>query len=80
VGLNEPGKTYSKDIEKPDGDACRKDGTLKDADELYWPDSPSDEIGLGLKNDIVSQSPPEIERLNGLQNVFMSVQIRFLLL
>lgn len=40
------GKTNSeqvyKDWTKPDGDACRPDGTLKDASEMEWPNSPSD--------------------------------------
>lgn len=27
---------------KPDGEACREDGTLKDASELEWPNSPSE--------------------------------------
>lgn len=31
-----------KDITMPDGDACRPDGTLKDADEMEWPNSPSE--------------------------------------
>ena len=30
-----------KDLWKPDGDACNPDGTLKDAPEMEWPDSPS---------------------------------------
>lgn len=30
-----------KDTTKPDGDACRPDGTLKDASEMEWLDSPS---------------------------------------
>jgi hypothetical protein len=34
--------TYFKDASKPDGDACREDGTLKDASEMDWPDSPSE--------------------------------------
>ena len=38
----EAGSTYFKDTSKPDGDACREDGTLKDASELEWPNSPSD--------------------------------------
>lgn len=32
----------AKDQTKPDGDACRADGTLKDASEMQWPNSPSD--------------------------------------
>jgi len=31
-----------RDMTKPVGDACRDDGTLKDADELEFPDSPTD--------------------------------------
>ena len=31
-----------KDRNMPDGDACRPDGTLKDASEMEWPDSPSE--------------------------------------
>jgi hypothetical protein len=36
------GKQIYKDYSKPDGEACQEDGTLKDASELDWPDSPSD--------------------------------------
>ena len=36
------GKTYLRDMTKPVGNACRDDGTLKDADELEWPDSPTE--------------------------------------
>ena len=31
-----------RDMTKPVGDACHDDGTLKDADELVWPESPSE--------------------------------------
>ena len=31
-----------KDGDMPDGDACRPDGTLKDASEIEWPNSLSD--------------------------------------
>ena len=34
-----------KDASKPDGEACNKDGTLKDAEELEWPDSPTETTG-----------------------------------
>ena len=34
--------TYFKDTSMPDGDACREDGTLKDASEMEWPNSPSE--------------------------------------
>ena len=33
-----------KDASKPDGEACRADGTLKDADEMEWPNSPSEDV------------------------------------
>jgi hypothetical protein len=41
---DERGKTYMRDMTKPVGDACREDGTLKDADELVWPDSPTESV------------------------------------
>lgn len=31
-----------RDMNMPDGDACRPDGTLKDASEMNFPNSPSD--------------------------------------
>jgi hypothetical protein len=46
---NERGKTYKRDMTKPVGDACREDGTLKDADELEWPNSPT-ELGAAQKD------------------------------
>lgn len=30
------------DMSKPEGDACREDGTLKDASEMEWPNSPTE--------------------------------------
>ena len=39
---NQQEMTYLMDISKPEGDACRKDGTLKDADEMEWPNSPTE--------------------------------------
>jgi hypothetical protein len=43
----------AKDHTKPDGNACQPDGTLKDASEMEWPNSPSDlmreESGVNLK-------------------------------
>jgi hypothetical protein len=41
VGVASVTGTYLKDASKPDGDACREDGTLKDASEMEWPNSPS---------------------------------------
>jgi hypothetical protein len=32
----------TKDITKPDGEACRPDGTLKDVTEMEWRHSPTD--------------------------------------
>ena len=34
---------FFKDGMMPDGDACRPDGTLKDASEMVWIDSPSEQ-------------------------------------
>ena len=34
---------HFKDVKKPDGEACNADGTLKDANEIQWLNSPSDE-------------------------------------
>ena len=42
MDTNEGKKTYMRDMTKPVGDACRDDGTLKDANELEWPESPSE--------------------------------------
>lgn len=33
---------FLKDASKPEGEACNPDGTLKDADKMEWPNSPSD--------------------------------------
>jgi hypothetical protein len=35
------GKAHMRDMTKPVGDACRDDGTLKEANEMVWPDSPT---------------------------------------
>jgi hypothetical protein len=40
--------TYNTDTTKPDGDACREDGTLKDVCEMEWVHSPSDEYNHSL--------------------------------
>ena len=34
---------HFKDVEKPDGEACNADGTLKDANEMQWLNSLSNE-------------------------------------
>jgi len=39
----------AKDKTKPDGDACRPDGTLRDASEMEWPQSPSDSVHSNLR-------------------------------
>jgi hypothetical protein len=39
---NTVGNTHLRDASKPEGEACNADGTLKDASELEWPDSPSE--------------------------------------
>ena len=33
-----------KDIDKLDGEACNADGTLKDAEEMAWQNSPLDVV------------------------------------
>jgi hypothetical protein len=35
--------THIMDTSKPVGDACREDGTLKDASEMDWPNSPTEQ-------------------------------------
>ena len=42
LDTKEKKKSYLRDMTKPIGDACRDDGTLKDASELFWPNSPTD--------------------------------------
>ena len=51
ISFNEKEKTYLKDPSKPDGEACNNDGTLKDASELEWPDSPSQPSAFGFQNE-----------------------------
>ena len=41
LSSNEHENTYLMDTSKPVGDACREDGTLKEASEMEWPDSPT---------------------------------------
>ena len=42
VGTLDHTEQIYKDRNMPDGDACRADGTLKDASEMEWPNSPSE--------------------------------------
>ena len=61
-----------KDYSKPDGDACRDDGTLKDASEMEWPNSPSDSNphdNLGEENVILKRKSPDNEDDSGYENV-----------
>ena len=62
-----------KDYSKPDGDACRDDGTLKDASEMEWPNSPSDsnphDFNLGEENVILKRKSPDNEDDLGYENV-----------
>lgn len=48
-----------KDVTKPDGEACREDGTLKDAEEIEWMNSPSKDIGAPLLKRRGSRSEDE---------------------
>jgi hypothetical protein len=63
---NPKGTVFFKDSSKPDGDACRDDGTLKDASELEWPNSPSDSKASNTTfDDYAMQVDSEtFERLN----------------
>ena len=62
-------KYYSK----PDGDACRDDGTLKDMSEMEWPNSPSDlnlhNFNMGEENIILKIKSPNNEDDSGYENV-----------
>jgi hypothetical protein len=49
------------DNSKPVGDACREDGTLKDASELDWPDSPT-EYNRAIIEDHFPDNGSELER------------------
>jgi hypothetical protein len=40
----QPAVIHSQKVSIPVGDACREDGTFKDANEMVWLNSPSDEI------------------------------------
>jgi hypothetical protein len=59
--INATGKIFLKDPSKPDGDACHDDGTLKDASELEWPDSPSD---IKASNNTFDDYAMDYDRLN----------------
>lgn len=61
---NEKGKKVFKDSSKPDGDACRDDGTLKDASELEWPNSPSDSQAANNSFDDSDYVMETLDRLN----------------
>ena len=41
---------YLKDTSKPEGEACNLDGTLKDASQIEWVNSPSDVVPPSFKN------------------------------
>ena len=41
---------YLKDTSKPEGEACNLDGTLKDAGQIKWVNSPSDVVPPSFKN------------------------------
>jgi hypothetical protein len=61
-----------KDRNMLDGDACQPDGTLKDASEMEWPNSPSDlpetnnndYFFKNLKQDLPCDSSNEDEELS----------------
>jgi hypothetical protein len=49
------------DTSKPVGDACREDGTLKDASEMEWPNSPT-EYNHAVIKDMFHDNASELER------------------
>jgi hypothetical protein len=49
---------YLQDESMPVGDACREDGTLKEASEIMWLNSPSEENRCSKPNKKRSQSRP----------------------
>ena len=51
-----------KGCQKPDGDVCNLDGTLKDASEMEWPDSPSATATVAL------WSPPTKQNIDELSD------------
>jgi hypothetical protein len=56
------------DTSKPVGEACREDGTLKDASEMEWIYSPSHEMrGMKRKSRDGSEFDSEIEELPSLK-------------
>ena len=53
----QPAATHFEEGLIPFGDACREDGTLKDASEMVWLNSPSDEHNQSKPNENWGQSP-----------------------
>ena len=51
VGTSDKTKLFLKDGTMLDGDACQPDGTLKDASEMEWPNSPSEQPVTQLSED-----------------------------
>lgn len=56
------GQRVLKDTSKPDGDACRPDGKLKEASEMEWLHSPSEhnETRLRRRLSISSESDDDV--------------------
>jgi hypothetical protein len=77
-------KTYLRDITKPFGDACRADGTLKDANEMDWVTSPTANEGPGnnfheLDNCEDMYVPPDYPDESDLdENDLQSIQVSFI--
>ena len=53
----QPAVIHSQKVSIPVGDACREDGTFKDANEMVWLHSPSDENSQLEPNEKWGQSP-----------------------
>lgn len=54
-----------KDVSKPDGEACNPDGTLKDAEDIGWVNSPSDSLPppLEIHNKHALGDEPDNDRI-----------------
>ena len=73
--------TYIMDISKPVGDACREDGTLKDAKEMDWPNSPTEHnraiIEEMFPEDTSGLERPPSSRLESDDEVLLKKKVRY---
>ena len=62
--------TYLRNMTKPVGDACRDDGTLKDANEMVWPNLPT--VPAPPQDDFHNASFPDESDWNDLPSIRVS--------